>query len=134
MGLFSWFTTSEQAVDTGLDLVKKGASGIDMLFFTDEEKSIASSKIMEQVIALHAANSDQNSVRAKVRRILAVGIIGNYLILVNMTAVFGSLGKKDIAEFLFKLANEALGAHVLAVVIFYFGYYGIKSIVNSVKK
>jgi hypothetical protein len=134
MGFLSWLKTSEKAVDTGLDLVKQSASGIDMLFFTDEEKSLTSAKIMDQVIALHAANSDQNSIRARVRRLLAVLIVCNYLTLINLGATFGCLGKTEIAEYLYRVANDTLGAHVLAVVIFYFGYYGINTVVKSWKK
>ena len=133
MGFFSWFTTTEKAVDTGLDLIKKGASGIDMLFFTDEEKSLASAKIMEQVIAMNKATADENTVRSKTRRALAKVIIYNYMALINLSAVCKLSGDVENAKFLFDLANKALGSAVLAVVIFYFGYYGINAVVKSAK-
>jgi len=134
MGLFSWFTTSEKAVDTGLDLVKDAAAGIDMLWFTDEEKAIASLKVMESVIKFQEAQKDENSVRAKVRRALALLIIGNYLLLINIGAGCGLVGDKVRAEYIFNLANETLGTAVVSVIIFYFGYFGISQILNRVKK
>jgi len=133
MGFFSWFTTTEKAVDTGLDLIKKGASGIDMLFFTDEEKSLASAKIMDQVIAMQKATADENSVRSQTRRMLAKLIIANYLLIIDLAIGFVVFGKDATARLLFDIANTTLGAHVLAVVIFYFGYYGINAVVKSSK-
>jgi hypothetical protein len=134
MGWFSWFKKSDKVVDTALDLVEKGASGIDMLFFTDEEKSIASAKVMDQVIEFNKATADENSIRSRTRRLLACLIIGNYLLILDVAIGYVIAGKTDIAKLLFKIANETLGAHVLAVVIFYFGYYGVKAVVKSAKE
>ncbi len=104
-----------------------------MLWFTEEEKSIASAKVMEQVIAINKATADENSIRSKTRRTLAKLIIGNYLALINISVLLKMLDEHDKAKFVFDTANITLGSHVLAVVIFYFGYYGIKAIVKSVK-
>jgi hypothetical protein len=133
MGWFSWLKSSDKAVDATIGLVEKGASGIDMLFFTDEEKSIASAKIMDQVIAINQATADENSIRSRTRRMLAKCIVGNYLSLLNIGVLLKMLDEHGKATFVFKTANEALAAHVLTVVIFYFGYYGIKAVVKSVK-
>ena len=133
MGLFSWFTTSEKAVDTGLDLVKDAAAGIDMLWFTDEEKAQASLKVMESVIKFQEAQKDENSVRAKVRRALALMIIGNYLLLINIGAIYGMYGDNVKAHYIFNLANETLGTPVVSVIIFYFGFFGAQRLMKIKK-
>ena len=134
MAWWNVLTSSKKVVDTAADLIKDGASGIDMLFFTDEEKSQASAKIMDQVIAINRATADENSVRSKTRRMLAIVIIGNYLALINIGVLLNVLDETDKAKFVFDVANTTLASHVLAVVIFYFGYYGVKAVVKSIKE
>lgn len=134
MAWWNFLTSSDKVVTTATDLAKDAASGIDMLFFTDEEKSQASAKVMESVIAMYAAEKDENSVRSKTRRILAILIFANYAAIINASAVFYCLDSKEKAAALFNLANETLADHVLAVIIFYFGYYGISKIMGGKKK
>ena len=105
-----------------------------MLWFTDEEKAQASLKVMESVIKFQEAQKDENSVRARVRRALALMIIGNYLLLINIGAACGMYGDNVKAKYIFNLANETLGTPVVSVIIFYFGYFGATQILNRVKK
>jgi len=133
MAWWNILSNGEKVVDTATDLVKSGASGIDMLFFTDEERAMASAKIMEQVIELHKANADQNSIRSRVRRMLAVIVLAEYLLLLNISVGLGLCDKMALSQFVFKVANDALGSTVLAIVIFYFGYYGINAIARTIK-
>ena len=75
MSWFSLLGKSDKVVDTGLDLIQGAASGIDMLFFTDEEKSIASQKGYELQLEHMKLNMEQNSLRSQARRSIAKAII-----------------------------------------------------------
>lgn len=134
MSFLDWLKTSEKAVDTGLDLVKDAASGIDMLFFTDEEKAQASLKIMDNLIAFQQAQKDENSIRARTRRALAKMIIGMWLLIIGLGVGCAMAGDTDLAEYMFKTANETMGTAAVSVIVFYFGYYGVMSVMKWVKK
>lgn len=123
------------AIATALGLVRKAddsktvqkiLDGIDHLHLSDEEKIkyvIEQKKIME---------TGENSIRSVTRRILAVGIIGNFLILVDVAAVLYIVDADKKADSILKLAL-VLATAVTAVVIFYFGYYGLTKIVEKFK-
>lgn len=79
MNFFKWFTTSEKAVDTGLDLIKDASSGIDMLFHTEEEKAIESAQARNELFA-HALKMNElfnksNTASSQARRYLAKVIV-----------------------------------------------------------
>lgn len=142
MSIFGWFTagkvtadTASKVVDTGCSLIEKAADGIDALFFTDEEKVQASQKVLETVIEMHKATADENSVRSRARRALAIIVIADYMALLNLAAILYCFGvTRDAARGVFDIANMGAGFMVSAVTIFYFGYYGIKNVVSVVKK
>ncbi len=134
MSFLGFLSKSEKVVDTGCNLVEKAADGIDALFFTDEEKAVASQKVLDTVIEMHKATTDENSVRSKARRALAIIIIANYLAILDLAAVlFCFSSTREAAKGVFGIANIGAGFMVSAVVIFYFGYYGVKNVVNAVK-
>ena len=135
MGLFSWFQTSEKAVDTGLDLIKDAASGIDMLVFTDEEKSLASLKIMDQALEFNRAIRDENSVRSRARRLLAVLFCVNYICLIDFGFYWWLAQGKEVVtgKDIITLATAAFGTIVLSIIVSYFGYYGIMNIYDKKK-
>lgn len=132
MGLFSWLRTSEKAVDTGLDLVKKGADGIDMLIFTDEEKARFSAETMQLWLKTQEVIKDESSIRSVTRRILAVAIVGEFLLFLLMAGV-GFLFNVGWAKYLLMLAQELSGLAML-VAGFYFGYYAVSNVVKQAKK
>ncbi len=134
MGLLDIFRTSEKAVDTAADLIKAGADGLDMLFFTDEEKSEASNKFYENWIKTLGMLVDTESIRSITRRYLAVSVVGTWLLLILLgvaVRVFG--GDKEAAEFVFEVA-KSMNYSVLAVVTFYFGPEMIGRLLGKVKK
>ena len=131
MGLLSFLTTAPKVVDTGMDLAKQAANGIDALFFTAEEKSNASLKAVELWIETQKVIRDEGTARSITRRSLAVMILG--------TALIMALGSCVIYHF-----DPAWAAYILAVVkefgfmtgatvVFYFGYYGFKQIAGAKK-
>jgi len=110
MGLFDIFKTSTKAVDVGLDLVKTGAKGIDMLFYTDEEKAQASAGIAKLKFEYAKLNVEhvkstlgESSARSISRRIIAWGIIGLGVLLTLWSLVTYSWGHDDIATFAYNL-------------------------------
>ena len=74
-------------VDTGLNLIKTGARGIDLLFHTDEEKSqeaTAGRKAMlEHAITINKLVNESNTMSSRTRQVLAYVITGNVLLVFN---------------------------------------------------
>jgi len=130
------FFTSLKAIFSapkGLDMVDKGLdslyAGVDKVFFTAEEKSEAALKITEAAIEMVKSTQGESTVRSVTRRIMAILIMGPFVLLICSSAVvwrFDPAWAKVILEAAGMLSNLAL-----AVGIFYFGYYGIKQIVKK---
>jgi len=129
MGIWAWITGAQQA-DKAMDIAKEGATnlfaGVDMVWFTPEEKSIAALKITESVIRMVEATKGESTVRSITRRVLAWMIMGTFLFLL----LFGTLVYKWDAGWSAYCLNSAKALTFLAtpVGIFYFGYYGIKQL------
>ena len=139
MGFFDIFTTSKAAVDTAKNIVDGTISGIDKLFYTDEEKA----DNLAERIALHQkgfalwleaqkALIGESSLRSITRRVLAVMIIGVFLLLlVGAAGVY--LVNPEWSAFILTCAR-ALNTLVVAVGVFYFGYYAVSGVVDHIKK
>jgi hypothetical protein len=135
MGLWSWLTTSEKAVDTGLDLVKDVSSGIDVLFYTDEEKAQAKSSWWQMWMKQQEVIGDGNSIRSKTRRLLSILFTVNFLIIVDIAIYAACKGWAEVVQNIITTAAAfKLGAIQLTIVIFYFGYYGIQAVIGKWKK
>jgi len=114
--------------DKVLDLAKDGLdgvkSGLDMAWFTDEEKSIASQKLIDTQLKFISMQKDENSIRSRARRILAFGIIGWYLSGLTTVAVVYHFDTV-YAEFLFNIVKSVSIPFGL-VIGFYFGVHLIR--------
>lgn len=134
MGFFDIFSTSTKAVDTGLDIVKMGARGIDVLFYTDEEKAESSAKTAELKfkwgeLAVESAKTSigENSQRSMSRRYLAWGVfsLGGFLTLYSL--LFKTLAAFWRAETFTEISDHSLALLkvwwpiILAAGVFYFG-------------
>ena len=108
------------------------SSGVDKLFFTNEEKVEAAQKAWDEWLNWYKLNVDETSARSITRRILAIMFASVYLGLLLAAAVMYTCNP-DYAAFLFQL-SEKLFALVSGIMLFYFGYYGVKSIVETNKK
>ena len=131
MGFLDWFKTSSKAVDMADKVVDGAIAGIDKLFFTDEEKADMSQKAFELWIELQRAIAGESSIRSITRRILAILIMGSFLLMLLAAAfiwIFNPLWSKFILEVAGNLSNL-----VLAIGIFYFGYYAVGGVVRSFK-
>jgi hypothetical protein len=138
MGLISTvmgiFGKSDKAVDTGLDLIKMGAKGIDALWYTDEEKAenkadSAKLKFKWGELAIKSAETTigENSQRSLSRRYLAWGVfsLGGFLTLYSL--LFKTLAAFWHSEAFNDISNHALALLkvwwpiILAAGVFYFG-------------
>lgn len=134
MSFFSWFQTSDKAINTGLDLIKDASAGIDMLWFTDEERAIQGIKIMDQALEFNSKIRDENSVRARARRFLAIIIVVNYILIVDFGIIWMVFKNAEQGKAILTLSSVTFGTIVLCVVISYFGYYGGLALLNGYKK
>ena len=108
--------------------VQKIAEGIDHLNLSDEEKV---KYVIDQQKNLAG---DENSIRSVTRRILAVGIVGTFLSFLWLAVIFWKWNKAFSDYLLEILKLPVVVNSVTAVVIFYFGYYGITKIAEKLKK
>lgn len=83
MNLFSIFQSSSKAVDTAAMVAEKSASGIisgiDKVFFTEEEKSEARQKWFGSWLDLQRVLATEGTPTAIARRVLAFMIMGTFL-------------------------------------------------------
>ena len=105
---FSWLVGAD--VQKTIDTV---ASGIDMAIYTDEEKAIVANKIIDAKIEAVGKQSIA-------RRIIAVAITFNALVLVNVAVGLQLAGMITQAEFVLAILTGFLLNPFLAVVGFYF--------------
>lgn len=107
------------------------ASGIDKVFFTKEEQAEAKAKAFEQWLEWYRLATEENTARSITRRYLAILFAGVFLFLILAAAGIWYFNV-EYAAFLWELA-KTLAPYVGGIMLFYFGYYGIKSVVKTAK-
>jgi hypothetical protein len=130
----TWFKTSEKAADGALSIIDGVKSGLDALILTEEEKIQYGQKGFDLQLQFLKLNMDQNSLRSKARRELAKAIVYFNLFMIT---VIGILWKIDPlwSKFLMELMiGMKLGVAFVAIIVFYFGYYGVQGIISKAKK
>ena len=132
MGLLSFLSGSKKAMDTAGNIVDGAISGIDKLWFTPEEKSDASKKVLEIVLERVKLAVGESSVRSMTRRIIAIMFSGTFLTLLLASAIIYKFDSAW-ALHLYKTACTLTNA-VIAIIIFYFGSYGIGYLMDRKKK
>jgi len=134
MAIFDIFgsKSTDKATKIVGDVVGGAIKGLDALVFTKQERAEVDRRIASEVSTFVGLTLNESTVRSKTRRWLAWAFSGVFLALLAGAAIFG---KTDAiyAAFLLELARE-LGSAVLAIVIFYFGYYGVNAILAGAKK
>lgn len=151
--MLSWFGKifgTGEALNQGLktiDTVAEGAvKGVDALFFTEEEKSNQSVKVLGMKMAMVKALQDEFAPRAITRRILAIIIVGSTFFHFNLAVFMGimanlypkwvKVGEKTInawdgaLQFTISIIVQEVKI-AMVVVFFYFGYYGVKAIMKQ---
>jgi hypothetical protein len=133
MGIWATITGAgkvSQVIDTGLDLVKTGAKGVDMMFHTDEEKAIedAQNIVVNMGHALEFAKLAQNEsgASAVTRRIFGLIVLGNFTVFALVGLVALCLERPGLVENIVKFANAIeIGTLTIAVIVSTFGYYAV---------
>ena len=125
MSIFSFLTgssaTAEKVVDGAL-------SGLDAVFYTDEEKAVASQKILDWKLQYATATQGMSISR----RVIAFTLCAAWLLLVLITVVIGLFFGGDSAEvkFLMSIMTDVVMQPFSIVVAFYF----LAHVVGSARK
>lgn len=138
MGLFSFLSSTSKATENITEIAKDGVKGginlIDNAFHTDQEKSQealqAGTALMATHLKLVELMASENSIRSMTRRMLALLFSVPYVIAFIFSCIFKSYADhiKEMVQ-TFGMPNI-----VFAIVICYFGYYGLQGIVSRLKK
>jgi hypothetical protein len=136
-----WFSILKTDPNKAMDLADKTlgyvASGLDKLHFSAQEKSVAALKGWDNFLTFIKSQQDENSIRSRTRRVIAIMVIGHFLFFLDL-AVFsywwvggGDAGIKA-GKYFIELAAK-LGTLTLAISVFYFGYYAVSNVVGKMK-
>ena len=139
MGLLSWITGAKQSGEV-IDKVSTGlVKGVDMLFFTEEEKAIYSAKAGELWIKTQGVLAEENTARTLTRRYISIAVMYSWLMMVLSTfllALWETITNGGIVNALqlFTTVNQVMGTIVLAIIVFYFGPSALGRIIGETKK
>ena len=128
MGILSTIFGTPSTVSTIADTVKSGVGLLDNAFYTEQEKSAMALESGKLWLEIQKVTASENSLRSITRRIIAVGIVGTYLL--SFFAVIGlALYKKELADIVMGYVTKFELAYLtMGVCSFYFVFYGIKGI------
>ena len=131
----AWYNFFSDAPSKAIDLVSDISGGVmaglDKLVLTKEEKADIQREAMKIWLEVQKVTAGESSIRSVTRRMLAVAFIAVYLLhIVGGSIVYQF--NKEYAAHLFKTAGS-LNTVVMTIVIFYFGYYAVNSMISKVK-
>lgn len=124
--LFTSKKTIDTAVETGAKVADGIMSGLDKIWFTDEEKSDARQKGSETLLKFWETIAKENTEQSKGRRILAVMTFKVYFSLLLMAVAVYSFNE-DYAKFIFSVAG-VLSVLVAMIGAIYFGPHQISKV------
>lgn len=134
--MFDWLLGSsksaEKVIDTGCGLLETAASGVDMMFYTDEERALAKTKAYELWLKTQETIRDENSIRSVTRRIIAVAFTAIFLFLC-LSGVALALITNEPTNPCFKMVSEISTIEGM-IIVFYFGPTMIGRAISSAKK
>lgn len=107
-------------VDKGLDMASKG---LDALFFTNEEKSVANQKVLDWKLKWISATGAQSIAR----RVISYIIVGLWSYIVLLAVHLHLLGLTGEAEFLFKVLRDVLHWPFITIIGFYFAAHIVRT-------
>lgn len=133
MGLWGIITGAGKVgdvVDTGLDLIKTGAKGLDAMVFTDEEKATATAenvaKNMAHVVDMAKITQNESGASAVTRRIVACVVLGVFSLFAVTGLALVCFGKQAVVADIVTLAVALdIGQMAMTIVIALFGYYAV---------
>lgn len=131
MGFFSWIQ-GKNSLDKTLDIADKTSSGImsgiDKMFYTEEEKADSlqkrlelSDQISKTHIELMKVTHNETTARSVTRRIIAVSIMFLTFVSMILTCVVWKIDK-EWGEFILNVTKYfQIGWAFITVVVFFFG-------------
>jgi hypothetical protein len=90
--ILSLFKKSDKAVDVGLDLITRGAKGIDSLIYTEQEKAGDMASLAKLQLEFIKTTLNESAVRTFTRRVMAWGLLGFGIFLTVWALVMDLLG------------------------------------------
>ena len=102
--------------ESGEKLLDAGIKGIDALYFTEEEKSVASHQLLSTFIDFQKATQAQNVAR----RWIAFGVTLLWMILVLILAGLGWAGYDDAYKAIYAVMKEFVFIPFSGIMTFYF--------------
>jgi len=111
--MFSWLFGNAKSVEKAVDAV---ISTGDALFFTEEEKSVASQKILDWKIEYARVTQGQSISR----RIIAAGVTAMWMLTGVVALVAAAWGLDDYAEYVMKFLVDVVMQPFSIIVGFYF--------------
>jgi len=113
MSFLGQLFSSSKTVDKTVDAVINTG---DKMFYTDEEKAEGRQKMLDWVLAFHDKSSGSNVAR----RLIAVMVVGGFLILVGICAVLILMDQGAMYAKMYDLIRETLKEPVGIIIAFYF--------------
>ena len=96
--------------------------GGDVLKFADKF-SLTRKEKAEGLLEYYKTTLGENTLRSKTRRFIAILVVANYLLLINLSIALSILDFKEKADFVFNTANTSLWTAFVMVLAFFFGGY-----------
>lgn len=116
MSILGDLFSSKTIIDTAAKGVESAISGIDMLVFTDEEKSITNQKLLDWKLKYLEATGAQNLAR----RYIAVVVTALWAFMVSSYVILGVFGLDEQAKFIYTALNDIVNPPFMIVAAFYF--------------
>lgn len=139
--LWKALTGSKDIVKTGTEIAKDISSGLDVLVTTEEERIQYNQKAVELYIEFMKTQEDANSIRSRVRRVIACTFTLVYLWFLMLSACLFTLGSGLLlagritreqfetfvgtAKYHLQFADR-LEWSVLTIIVFYFGPHALQ--------
>lgn len=131
MGLWGWLSGAK-ATETACNVVSDISSGIDMLFYTDEEKAIAKKEAFDSWLKAMEVTQKESTTRAVTRRLLAISTVFVFLFLILLgVGVF--MWFPEFSAFIFTVIDKMFWI-VVSVIGFYFSFEGFHMFGTKAKK
>ncbi len=129
MGFFSWLSKAPKVTDTACEIAKDISSGMDVLFYTDEEKAQAQQKAFDAWLEMTKALGP-SSARDISRRVIAVMV----MVMCMALTVTGLIAAWSGCQPLYETALSFFGNWwkvALTVAVFYFGPHMIGAVTGK---
>ena len=124
--MFGWLTGNSKIAEKAADGVY---NGIDNLFFTEEEKSVASQKVLDFKIKYAEVTQSQSVAR----RIIAFGVTFMWCLVGIVALMAKAWGSDSFAEYAILFLKDVVMQPFMIIVGFYFLAHVVKGISSGNK-